>query len=211
MNTTVTLVNEWAAYESKYPNADIEDFCRHYLTQKREKENAGMLFKGIMPHDAQTILTKLIGRISRLHRIYSEIAMADIEIKQIEEFIMLNYVSLLNGPKKTEVIYHTFSELSTGLNMLNNLKQQEYITEHDDTEDKRSKRVHITPKGTAVLHSCYEKLRQINQFLYADMAEEDIILAIQLLKNIDIKFSALWQQHKGKTLEEVLATAKNAS
>jgi predicted transcriptional regulator len=204
MNKTVDLVNAWGEYEKRYPNPDIEDFCRYYLTKKREEQSSGSLFEGILPPTSQIILTKLIARISRLHHIYASIAMETIELKQVEEFIMLNGVSALNGPKKTEVIYHSIQELSTGLNILNNLKLQGYITEHDDAEDKRSKRVRITTKGEAVLEHCYRELRRVNELLYRDMSEEDILLTIQLLKNIDITFSALWQQHKGKTLDEVI-------
>jgi hypothetical protein len=36
-----------------------------------------------------------------------------------------------------------------------------------------------------------------------DLTEDDKELCIQLLKNIEIKFSALWQQHKGKPFDEV--------
>jgi hypothetical protein len=36
-----------------------------------------------------------------------------------------------------------------------------------------------------------------------ELSEDDKQLCIQLLKNIEIKFSAFWQQHKGKAFDEV--------
>jgi hypothetical protein len=38
-----------------------------------------------------------------------------------------------------------------------------------------------------------------------DLSDEDMELCIQLLKNVEIRFSALWQRHKGKKLDEVYA------
>jgi len=101
------------------------------------------------------------------------------------------------------VIYHTLNELSTGLNLLANLKKLGYITEHDDPEDKRSKRLQLTPKGEKVLHECYLRFMRVPEMLFMEMTTQDIEVCVQLLKNVDIKFSALWQLHKGKPFEQV--------
>ena len=39
--------------------------------------------------------------------------------------------------------------------------------------------------------------------LMNDLTEDDKDLCIQLLKNVEIKFSALWQNHKGKKFDEI--------
>jgi hypothetical protein len=36
-----------------------------------------------------------------------------------------------------------------------------------------------------------------------DLSNDDKELCIQLLKNVEIKFSALWQSHKGKAFEDI--------
>ena len=36
-----------------------------------------------------------------------------------------------------------------------------------------------------------------------DLTDDDKELCIQLLKNVEIKFSALWPRHRGKSFEEV--------
>jgi hypothetical protein len=37
----------------------------------------------------------------------------------------------------------------------------------------------------------------------SDLADDDKELCIQLLKNVEIKFSALWQKQKGKEFSEI--------
>jgi DNA-binding MarR family transcriptional regulator len=203
MNKTVDLVNLWGEFEARHPNAEIEDFCRYYLTTAREKQNTGKLFDGMMPPTDKIILSKLIHRLATFQHTYSNAALNDIPIKQLEEFVILNAVASLREGKKTEIIHACLMELSTGLNVLSNLLKQEFITEEEDKLDKRSKRVKITEKGASVLSDCHHQLSKANSMMFQGMAEEDVLLTIQLLKNIDIKHSATWQQNKGKSFDEI--------
>lgn len=204
MNKTVAIVNEWAAFEEKHSDASIEDFCRYYLIKLREKNNPAALFEGVMPPDTKITLIKLLGRISGMYQIYADPAMKELGIRHMNDFLFLNVIFRAKEPKKTEVIYETMTEISTGLLVLGYLLQQKFITEHNDLTDKRSKRVKITEEGTKVLFRCYEELLKISKMMFSDMPDEDIQLCIQLLKNVDTKFSKLWQHHKGVPLAEVI-------
>ena len=135
MNKTVELVNEWAVFEESHPNATIEDFCRHYLVSKREKENNPKFLEGIVPDHKASLLMKLLSKIVRMYNVYLESATKEIGIKQAEEFYFLSVIKNLQAPKKTEVIYHTVNELSNGLNILRSLLQQGYIKEQNDEDD----------------------------------------------------------------------------
>ena len=209
MNKTVHLVNLWGEFEAKHPDAEIEDFCRYLLTTTREKENEGKLFNGHMPPTDKIILSKLVQRLATFQRSYADASLNGIAIKQLDEFLILNTTAILKEGKKTEIIHTCLVELSTGLNILSNLLKQELVTEEEDKIDKRSKRVKITAKGEAVLQECYVQMRKANAFMYQEMEEEDILLTIQLLKNSDIRHSALWQQNKGKSFDEMVASANN--
>jgi DNA-binding MarR family transcriptional regulator len=203
MNKTVDLVNHWAEFEAKHPNAGIEDFCLYYLSKSREKVSARPLFNGMMPPHSNIVLIKLMDWIVRLNRVYLDAALTGINLKQLDEFILLNAIAQLQEPKKTEAINFSFHELSTGLNLLSSLKCQGYITETDDLTDKRSKRVALTSAGRDILHQCYAKFAKASEIILHDMSEEDIDLCILLLRDIEIKFSGIWQHHKGKTLDEI--------
>ena len=203
MNKTAELVTQWAAYEAKHPDGSIDEFCRYYLVSKREAADSKRLFDGEMPPRSDIVLIKLLDRIARLHMIYIYSAMRDLKINHFEEFSLLSAIANLDNPRKTEVIYHTINELSTGLNLLANMKKRGYITENDDPEDKRSKRLRLTPKGEKALRACYEKFSKIPEMMLMEMTKDDVDLCIQLLKNIEIKFSKLYLQHKEKSFEQV--------
>ncbi|HEY9049864.1 MAG TPA: hypothetical protein VIN08_28390 [Ohtaekwangia sp.] len=203
MNKTVALVNEWAAFESKYPDGDIDDFCRHYLARKNQKPVKGPMVGGVVPPLIDGLLLKLIGRIHKLNVSYANIALKGTGLNQIEEFGMLLTIQQEKNPKKTEVIYANLFELSSGTDMLTRLKSRGMIKEYDDTEDKRSKRIELTAKGKKTIDVCFTKVRKMAVMMLNDLTQDDKELCVQLLKNVEIKFSSLWQKHKGKSFDEI--------
>jgi DNA-binding MarR family transcriptional regulator len=203
MNKTIELVNLWGAFEEKHPSGSVEDFCRHYLANQRQQKIKGPLVGGVVPPSNEGLLLKIIGRISKLNMSFANMALKGTDLNQIEEFGMLGTIKQEKNPKKTEVIYANLFELSSGTDMLARMKKRGLITEYDDKEDKRSKRVELTAKGEKVLEACKQKILKNSVMLMHDLADDDKKLCIHLLMNVEIKFSALWQKHKGKDFEEV--------
>jgi len=203
MNKTVELVNLWAEFESKYPKGSVEDFCRYQLIKKRESENTGKLVGGVIPTNTPGLMLKIIGRISRLHMMYSNLALAGTGVNQIEEFGMLLTIDLQKNPRKTEVIYDNLLELSSGTDMVNRLIKRGFITEHADGEDKRAKRLQLTAAGSKTVIKCKEKVVRMAAMMTSDIANEDLLLCIQLLRDTEIKFSARWQKDKVRAFEDI--------
>jgi DNA-binding MarR family transcriptional regulator len=210
MNKTVELITRWSEFEERHPDAGLDEFCRYYLSSKKQITVTKKLFEGEMPPRSDIVLAKLIDRIARLHMIYIYIAIKDLEIEHFEEFSLLSAIANLRNPRKTEAIYHTINELATGLNLLAAMKRKGYITEHDDPDDKRSKRLKLTAKGDKILKSCYQRFSKVPEMLFKDMSEDDTGLCIQLLKNVEIEFSKMYLQHRDKSFDEVYqAVIKN--
>jgi len=206
MNNTVQLVNQWADFEAKHPGAGIDDFCRHYLISN-EKENKikGPLTGGVIPPNSAGLLLKVIGRIHKLNMSYQNRALEGTGLTQVEEFGVLLTIKQEKNPRKTDVIYANLFELSSGSDMLKRLKNRNLIKEYDDPNDKRSKRIELTAEGEQAIVRCLPVVGKSAQMFMSDLSEDDRQLCIQLLKNVEIKFSALWQQHKGKSFDEVFA------
>lgn len=203
MNKTVELVNHWSEFGENHPNGSIEDFCRYYLGHQEQKKVKGRLVGGVVPSLNEGLLLKIIGRISKLNMAYANIALKGTDLNQIEEFGVLQTILKEKSPKKTEVIYANLFELSSGTDMLNRMKKRGLIKEHADKDDKRSKRIELTTKGKEVAAACTAKIERNAIMLMNDLTDDDKALCIQLLKNIEIKFSALWQKHKGKAFDDI--------
>jgi DNA-binding MarR family transcriptional regulator len=203
MNKTVKLVNEWGDFEAMYPGADIDEFCRHYLATHQKQKTTGPLTGGVVPPTSEGLLLKMIGRIHKLNMSYADNALEGTGLNQVEEFGMLLTIQQGRNPRKTEIIYANLFELSSGTDMLNRLKKRHLIKEYDDQDDKRSKRIELTAAGSKAIELCTMRMRKVAKMMTNELSEDDKQLCIQLLKNIEIKYSALWQQHKGKAFDEV--------
>ena len=204
MNKTVELVNRWSDFEEKHPQADIADFCRYFLAhQNKQQEKRGTLVGGVVPLMKEGLLLKIIGRISKLNMSYANIALKGTGLNQIEEFGILQTIKQEKAPRKTEVIYANLFELSSGTDMLNRLQKRGLIKEYADKEDKRSKRIELTAKGEKVAKESAEKIKKNATMLMNTLADDDRELCIQLLKGVEIKLSEQWQQHKGKSFDEI--------
>jgi DNA-binding MarR family transcriptional regulator len=203
MNKTAELVKLWADYEENHPDSGIDDFCRCFLIQQREKLSVQGFLGGIVPPATINSMAKLLGRIHKLHSVYAIAALKQCGITTIEEFLYLNSVANMPNPKKTVVIYSNFSELSSGLLVIERLVKRGYLKENVDKEDKRSKKLTITTKGLKVLKGCYTNMSLTDSIFFGEIPIDDLQLCLQLLKPIEIRFSASWQKDKGKSISEL--------
>lgn len=201
MNKAVELINEWAAFDEQYPGTSLEDFCRHYLIKKREPQDAGEISGGVMPPKIDSILLKLLGRITSMGQIYSREMLKKIPEIQLEGFHYLTTLRQLGESRKTDVINHHLSELSTGIDILNRLKESELIEERPDPSDRRAKLIKVSPQGNQLLLRCFWRMSHVGSILFDELAEEDKKLCIQLLKNVEIKHAKLALEVKSRGLD----------
>lgn len=207
MNNTVLLVNEWADFEKKHPEASIEDFCRYYLTTQRSKNEHGPNFGGGgIPPTPKAFLMKLLGFISRVSMVYFDKAFETLpEIKQKDDFFFLNIIKNGGECRKTDVINQHMLGLSTGIDTLNRLIHLELVEERIDPSDKRAKLLRITPEGEKVLYQCYFQAGKVNEIMFHKLSDEDARLCIQLLRGVEAEHSPMVLELKDKTLDEIYA------
>ncbi len=201
MNTTVELVRLWGEYEQQCADATIEDFCRKYLSGKIKSEIVQS--KNLLQPDLNGQLIKLLSRIGKFQEIYANKALQEIGLNQIEEFGILIAIFNLKEPIKSEAIFSNMLELSSGTNILVRLEKRDLITEYTDLQDKRVKRLKLTPTGELILMKAKQAIIKVVGMLTQDLAEDDKHLCIQLLKPIDSRFSPIVQKQKNKNFEEI--------
>lgn len=198
MNKTVELINLWAKYEEENPKAEISQFCQAYLVNQEQKTKKVTFWQSPVPPDSASMLTKLVGRIAKLHNLYTVGAFKDCGISSFDEFLYLNSITNTLNPKKTDVILANFNELSSGLLILDRLKKAKLIVEQGDELDKRTKRLEMTKEGTSVLEACYQKLNEVNEMCFGGLAEEQVKLSIQLLQPVEASLARKWLEDKKK-------------
>jgi len=204
MNKTVDLVNKWGEYEATHPKATIDEFCRFYITNTREKQKKNKVLDGNIPPDDYSTMAKMVGRLSKLHATYALIGLKECGLNSLDEFLYLNSIGNLIKPRKTEVINNNFNELSSGLLILGRLKNKGLIHEEENIEDKRSKRLTLSKKGNAILKECYKNMALINEKFFGDIPKDDVKLCTQLLSSLEAEFASRWVADKGKSFVVII-------
>lgn len=202
MNKTAELVRLWAAYEEAHPEATLNDFYRYMMVEEKGPQHKAEFLGGDIPPDIHSTAAKLIGRIASFHFGYAQSALKDVGVNNFDDFLYMSTIHNAKKPRKTEVIYKNFSELSSGLLIIDRLKKAKWVEEQNDLEDKRSKRLSLTPKGQDVLFQCYQKMVKACTLFYGTIGPDDLKLCVQLLSPLDLKFAGLWTEHKNNTFEE---------
>jgi DNA-binding MarR family transcriptional regulator len=202
LNKAVELIKLWGEYEEQYPNAGIEDFCRHQLSISLKAEKQLAPEWQLIP-DISGQLVILIRKIGKFHIMYSNKALEGTGLDQIEEFGILVIIFNKRNPIKSEVIYDNLLELSSGTNMLIRLKKKGLIAEYDDDGDKRVKRLKLTAKGEETLKKAKRLVLQVANMMVNDLSDDDKQLCIQMLSPINARFSKIYLKQKNKSFEQV--------
>jgi DNA-binding MarR family transcriptional regulator len=208
MNKTVELVNLWGVYEEQYPDCTLEDFFRHSLTKAAEAAPKPEPEGKLVP-DLNGKLIILLRRIGKFHIAYSNMGLAGTELGQIEEFGILVTIYNEGSPIKSEAILNNIVELSSGSNMLIRMKKKGLVEEYDDLDDKRVKRLKVTPKGEKTLLKAKDTVLKVAEMMLRDLTDEDKRLCMQLLKPVDRRFSGMYQKQKNRSFEEVYGENMN--
>jgi DNA-binding MarR family transcriptional regulator len=204
INKTAELVKLWAEYEQTHTDAELEDFCRHYLIKGREKHNMDGFLGGNVPPGRDQMLIKLMGRVTTMFLVYAEHALKETAIEQFSEFTYLNTIQNMDRPKKTDVINDNFMELSSGLLLIDRLIKRGWIKEQSDKADKRSKRLELSETGIGVLYNCYMILEKLCALYFKDMSSDDLQLCLHLLTPVEIRHASAWQKNKAEGFRGVL-------
>lgn len=146
----------------------------------------------------------LLGRLSRFLTFYMKKVFAQSDIGSIMEFGILACVETLGTPKKIEVIHYNLIEKTTGTEMMKRLVKLGMLEEFDDTEDKRSKRVRITVKGTAFLESIRMELWQAGLIVTGNMPLEKQQELADMLDYLNNFHDAIYFNQHDASIEEIV-------
>lgn len=205
MDSTIELVQLWAAFQEEYPGSSVEDFCRHHLATGKARQDAAKVMAGLKtPIHVDGLLFRLISRISKIHLSLIKVALQPMGLTQMEEFGLLLFLSQAKDTRKSEVIFANLLELSSGTDMVNRLVDRGLVAEVDDKEDKRSKRLRLTPKGLSLVKESMKPIGTLANKLASVLSTEDKEIMVQLLHQIESRFAPMVPVAKGTTFDEVL-------
>lgn len=149
-------------------------------------------------------ISALLTRMNRFASFYTKKAFHGLEITNAQEFGILACVQGLGTPTKTEVAHFNLLEKTTGTEMMKRLIKLGFIEEFDDENDKRSKRVKITPSGNAVMETAVLQLWELSEIVVGNLSDEQKHHLASMLEELNDFHSSIYFNDSALPLGEII-------
>lgn len=129
-------------FQTQYSSNRIEDFMiwlnnELFVTERQE---------GHAAHDELLIAFKLM-YLNKALKKRTKSVLASSQLSSIDEYSFLLHLNYQESFRKMEIIELHNLEAPTGIEIIKRLLRKKLVREFADQEDKRAKRIQITPKG----------------------------------------------------------------
>lgn len=166
---------------------DIKGF-KTWLTDERGKAASKTVEpawegkeKGRSPESA---ISTMIVHLNRYAKTYSRSAIYNSSFSTQDDFIYLINLQAFGPMTKAELIKRNIHDKPSGMQIINRLIKQKWISQTDSTTDKRSKVVSLTPKGEAALMQQMDHIRTATKIVSGDLSHSEKMELIHLLTKL---------------------------
>jgi DNA-binding MarR family transcriptional regulator len=203
-NALKELISKWEEYEGVSKSANLNEFAL-WLHNHTEPVNVPEFGKtdDIKNPPIQAHIGQLMDRLTRYSDMYIKKALGDLGLNNVEELKFLGGTLHLNHPRKSDLVSHNMTEFTSGSEVIKRLIAKGFITEEDDAEDKRSKRLSITQKGIETLQQCGPRMQKVSKLIYHNISNPEMAFMYSILKRIDDNQKLVWPAYKDSSLDEL--------
>jgi DNA-binding MarR family transcriptional regulator len=204
MHKVVELVKQWEIFDKENKEGSLADFCRWYLQQQAAPNLPNLPIGFPISAIENMQLGVLLGRIELLLQFYARKAMQPLPIKNFEEFRYLGILFFMGEVRKSELIYHSLLDFSTGTHLINRLIKNGWVEETEDNTDGRAKIVKLSAAGMQIQEQLRPQIMLIFEMLFGSISSEDKNLIIKVLSSIDTVHSGFFMEFKHFDIKEIL-------
>lgn len=133
----------------------------------------------------ESVINTLIVHMNRYAKSYSKSAIHDSDFTTQEDFIFLINLKAFGAMTKMDLVKRNIQEKSAGMQIINRLIRQGWVSQEDSMLDKRSKLIQITPKGESALDDRMNKIRSATRIVTGDLEHAEKMELIRLLTKLD--------------------------
>ncbi|MFN7118662.1 MAG: MarR family winged helix-turn-helix transcriptional regulator [Saprospiraceae bacterium] len=138
------------------------------------------------------------------HLLYKKIVQP-VGLNNIDEYNLLFYIDLNKVTTKKEYVQQAILEPTTAFEMIKRLVKKGYIEELDHPEDKRSKRMTLTPQGRAAVQEVKAGFHALNLLLLHPLTISEKQHLLQFFRLLSRHYPPLFDLMANHSLPEVAA------
>lgn len=191
----IGLLEEFESQE--YLQHDIEGFKQWIADQYQQQQFALEINwegkdKG---RSAESVINTLIVHMNRYAKFYSKAAIHDSPFATQEEFIFLINLKAFGAMSKMDLIKKNIHDKPSGMQVINRLIANGWVSQEDSEIDKRSKVIQITASGITALALQMEKIRHATKIVTGKLNHQEKNQLIYLLAKLDDFHNPIYKQN----------------
>lgn len=216
-NPVFELVNYFKEYTERYDNDNLAEFSTWLKTKLELKESLNKIpvqSTHAGPQDmgnytgqrlqTELELARLINRLYKFSRMYHKSSLEHLDIDFPDELNLLLEIKKQGTLTKSELIESNLQETTTGTEMIKRLIRSGYLSESTNKDDKRSKMVKLTDKGTNALQEAFPKLMITSKLLGGNLNMAQKQQLIKLMEQLNEFHSTILEENRNASVEELV-------
>ena len=187
MDNMVALITAYRDYARENVGCSVEEFCASYVAQSSKQGLSAAAPDGHrqMNEPVAMQLGRLFGKLWRYVVIYSKKAFEEQELRNFDEWLYLKVTMMMGNPRKSDVIQQMLTEFPTGIEIINRLIHNGYMTEMPDEHDKRSKRLQVTEKGQSMAQQADSAVFSLVTIVFDHLSESEKQSLQRILRKLE--------------------------
>lgn len=215
--TIKRLITYWEEFEETNSNVTLQGFGQWLIQNSIKETSSNNIFnnkaidldlpvylKYEQSLDQENHLLDLISRLARLQEFYIRKFLSNLPINTRLEFIFLYTIDLMGDAKKTDIINVHLVEFTTGMDIIKRLINQGLIKESLNKSDRRSKLIHTTEEGKAVLNKSMRQMDTEKEMFLACLNANKWKKIISTLEELNSFHNNIYLKHNSKNDAELI-------
>lgn len=203
----IDLVEEFENENLNKSETSIDDFKKWivYNNSNTNYENEPNWEAKEHGRSAESVINTLIVHLNRYAKSYSKSAIFGSEFSTQDDFIYLISLKSFGEMTKMDLIKKNVHEKPAGMQVINRLISQDWVSQTTSEIDKRNKFLKITDQGLAVLEKQMDKIRKATDIVTGDLTRKEKMELIRLLHKLDVFHKPIY--NKNIDTEDLLTIA----
>lgn len=195
----VEVVNLFAEFYNETGSDNVSTFSV-WLNRRLNAHPAKVAYIG----DDNRMLVWLTHRLSKVFRWYAKDVLQANGLTSMDEYFFLVSINKMGTPSKTEVYADTITEINTGTQMMKRMIEAGLIEELADRQDKRVRRVTLTPKGKHTKENFFQQSVLDLKLKAGNLSETEKKELIRLLAYLEKFHTNIYFNDSGLSFEEMI-------
>lgn len=209
----ISVIEHLSAFESANLNTEnlsLSDFVGYLnsqvgLPELQHRRDSGEMEAWLVESGEETESTigRLLVLMNRYAKGYLKKALEGSLIQTGEEFSYLIVLLTFESLTKTELNNKNIMEKTSGTEVIKRLIKLGFISEFDDPDDKRSKRISITESGKSEVFRILPKMDSFTHLVAGNLNTQERATLAYLLKKLDHHHHEIFINDRKSTFDEL--------